>query len=657
MPAVEAFRAAILQAVEVARRGQVVILGVKPDAPSTAYGYIRPGAVIDPAAGACRVDRFVEKPDLATAQGYLREGCLWNSGNFIAPAALLLEELQDHSPQLLPPVARALAEAPTGAVRRLSAAFGATPKLSFDYGVMEKTSRAAVLPVDFAWSDLGAWDAVWAAGDHNPEANSVRGSALLIDTAGAVVRAAEGMMVSTVGVKNLAVIVEHDAVLVCALDSAQSVKTVVERINDRSWSPGPTTLNAGGDLPGLSRRLDDWLDVSALPLWWSLGADHRGGGFFEHLSLMGRPVECAHRRARVQMRQVYVYAAAGAAGWEGPWRQAVAHGLDYFETRYRRSDGQFRTLVDRSGAPCDDTAMLYDQAFALLGWATAAQATPGLALELKALELLDSMKRQRRCAAGGFTEAGEQSYQSNPHMHLLEAALAWMDVGRAPCWQALAQEIVNLALNRFIDPDHGYLREYFDANWRPAHGDLGRIVEPGHQFEWSWLLGRWFRQTGDRNALDAARILFKHGACGVDPRRGVAVDSLNDDLQVRNPQARLWPQTERLKAALLLTELDPTSGCFYEAEAAAAARSLISYLQAPVLGVWRDKLSADGSWKEEPAPASSLYHIAGAIWAFRRAQQVIKIDPGARLAKAAFLPPPALAVDGPARAYFSEGSV
>lgn len=620
IPDVEGFRAAIHEAVEVARSGRVVVLGVRPDAPSSAYGYIAPGDLLTPGRRGRLVASFVEKPDAPTARRYVSEGRLWNSGNFVAPVALLAEEFQAHSPQIIEPVARAVREAEwDGVTRRLSPAFAEASKISFDYAVMEKTSRAAVLPVDFVWSDLGAWDAVWAAGERTDEANSVSGSAVLIDTAGAVVRAAQGMMVSTVGVKNLAVIVERDAVLVCALDSAQSVKGVVEQINERSWAPPePERAVVARELAELSRRLDDWLDVSALPLWWSLGADHRRGGFHERLSLNGRPVE-SPRRARVQMRQAHVYATAGALGWSGPWRQAMEHGIDYFERRYRRSDGQFRTLVDASGTPIDETAMLYDQAFALLGWASAAISSE-IPLEGCAIELLDQMKDVRRCAAGGFYEAGEHANLSNPHMHLLEASLAWAEVGRSACWQDLAAEIVTLALDRFIDPGRGYLREYFDRDWRPASGDLGRIIEPGHQFEWAWLLARWSKMSGERQALDAAKVLFRHGSVGVDPRRGVAVDALDDELKVRSPQARLWPQTERLKAALLLSELDPAGSETYDVCAQAAARSMLSFLEAPVLGVWRDKLCADGSWKEEPAPASSLYHIAGAIWEFRRTQ-------------------------------------
>lgn len=619
IPSPEAFRAAVLQAVDLAREGRVVTLGVSPTGPSSAYGYIRPGSPLRPGAPGLAVDRFVEKPDIATAEAYLSQGYLWNSGNFVAPAALLVEEFRLQAPQVLEAVSRGLSESVrSGAARRLSASFAEAPRISFDYAVMEKTTRAAVLPVDFAWSDLGAWDAVWAADEHDDQGNSVEGAAVLLDTSDAVVRAAPGMLVATIGVKDIAVIVERDTVLVCALDKAQCVKTIVERIADR---PAFRADRNGDphDLPALSRRLDDWLDVSALPLWWSLGADHQWGGYHDCLSLTGRPL-VGPRRARVQMRQVYVYAAAGASGWNGPWLQAMEHGLAFFEGRFRRSDGLFRSAVNDRGAPVDDAAMLYDQAFALLGWATGARVTLRSDFEAKALELLAVIRSERRCPAGGFFESGERTNQSNPHMHLLEAALAWMEAGGGPAWEAFAREIVELALNRFVDAERGYVREFFDTQWRPAPGEMGRLVEPGHQFEWAWLLGRWSKLVGDPTALETAIALFQNGVSGVDPHRGVAVDALNDDLQVRSSQARLWPQTERLKAALLLAELDPVRAGIYEAHAVAAARSLQLYLRAPVPGVWRDKLFADGSWKDEPAPASSLYHIACAVWELRRTQ-------------------------------------
>src|SRR5690606_7603892 len=236
IPSAADFSAAVAEAVLAARTGHVVVLGVRPTSPSSAYGYIRPGKGLPGHASGRVVDAFVEKPDAATATRYVAEGCLWNSGNFVAPAGLLAEEFEAHAPGLLAPVAKALGAADVeGRVVRLAAGFAAAPKISFDYAVMEKTRRAAVLPVDFVWSDLGAWDAVWAAGAQDDSSNAVSGSTVLIDTARAVVRAAPGVAVATIGVRDLAVIAEPDAVLVCSLDNAQGVKAVVERIKFQGW--------------------------------------------------------------------------------------------------------------------------------------------------------------------------------------------------------------------------------------------------------------------------------------------------------------------------------------------------------------------------------------------------------------------------------------
>lgn len=353
-------------------------------------------------------------------------------------------------------------------------------------------------------------------------------------------------------------------------------------------------------------RLDDWLLSSALPLWWTEGADHQAGGFCEGLHLDGRPVR-ADRRARVQARQIYVYAKAGALGWGGPWREAVDHGLKFLFDGYFRPDGLVRALVAAQGAAVDETATLYDQAFTLFALAAAAKALPERTdLAAPALRLLRTLQADRRHAAGGFVEAGSQPFQANPHMHLLEAALAWSEVSDDPVWDELADEIAGLALARFIDPAGGFLREFFDAQWRPQGGEAGRLIEPGHQFEWAWLLDRWSRLRGRPEARLAAERLFAAGLRGIDPARGVAVNALWDDLSVRDADARLWPQTERLKATLTLTPDDPD-------EAVRAIGGLMKYLDLPIAGLWRDKLRPDGSFVAEFAPASSFYHIVCAI--------------------------------------------
>ena len=165
------------------------------------------------------------------------------------------------------------------------------------------------------------------------------------------------------------------------------------------------------------------------------------------------------------------------------------------------------------------------------------------------------------------------------------------------------------------------LREFFDDSGAPLTGLPGRIVEPGHQFEWAWLLSRWSEMHGDPVARVAAHRLFEIGErYGIDPMRGVAMDVLLADMSPHSRQARLWPQTERLKAALALMRhtSDKAQKNALEASALAAAEGLSHYLHTSVPGLWRDKMRPDGTFVDEPSPASSLYHIACAIDVLRK---------------------------------------
>jgi mannose-6-phosphate isomerase len=354
-------------------------------------------------------------------------------------------------------------------------------------------------------------------------------------------------------------------------------------------------------LADMQKRYWDWLAGAALPLWAAAGVDRVQGGFEELLGQDGHPV-AAPRRARVQGRQSFVFAYAGTLGWDGPWREISEMGLNYMERCYRGEDDLYATLAGPDGAIIDRTAMTYDQAFAIL--AAAALQKHGLGPgEGYALRLLDRIEALRRHPRGGFIEPGPR-FLSNPHMHLFEAALAWIEVGGQARWRDLAQEIAALALTSFVDTGHGVLLEQFDAAWAPAPGDAGDIIEPGHLFEWAWLLERWARLGGGDAAHTAAVMLFESGSRGVDAARNVAMDEVGRDLRPRRATARLWPQTERLKAALILRRDD---------EARAAAQGLWQYLQTPHPGLWRDKMGEDGHFVEEPAPASSLYHIICAV--------------------------------------------
>jgi len=342
----------------------------------------------------------------------------------------------------------------------------------------------------------------------------------------------------------------------------------------------------------------DWLRGAALPLWSTAGLDAARGSFQETLTVEGVPAG-EIRRSRVQTRQAWVFATAAAQGWGEEYGEIARRAFDFHRAHYRRPDGLYARAADAEGRVTDPTPLVYEQAFALLALAGLQAAGLGdHAAEAQAL--LASMAALRH-PGGGWREAGEHPFQANAHMHLLEAALAWEAAGEGS-WAAVADEIVALALGRFIQD--GLLREFFDEAWRPLPDRDGGLIEPGHQFEWACLLDQWARRRGRTDLAPVIKGLFAGGLRGVDPQRNVAVGAIWPDLGVRDPVARLWAQTERLRAALAFGT---------EAQALEAARGLAGFLDTPRAGTWRDKLRADGSFVEEPSPATSLYHLVAGL--------------------------------------------
>jgi mannose/cellobiose epimerase-like protein (N-acyl-D-glucosamine 2-epimerase family) len=376
-----------------------------------------------------------------------------------------------------------------------------------------------------------------------------------------------------------------------------------------------TLPNAGEALATLKREhqwLRGWLLNDAYPLWATHGYDRRHGGFEDSLTAAG-PSPDQSRRARVQVRQVWAFARGASLGWNPEEaRRLATQGLAYFLTHFRRSDGLFRTLVAADGKPLDDRAFLYDQAFVLLALAESERLLrPGPELVGAARALRSTLYRQLKRPGPGFSSGVPDATPllSNPHMHLLEAALSWMSVGDDAEWRTLADEIVALALGRLIDAGSGALRENFDQHWAPLPGTAGRIVEPGHQFEWAWLLLCWARAGGAGSSHAAATLVQIGETHGI--RAGVAINALLDDFSIHDGEARLWPQTERLKAAVLMAA--STHDPRYWSMALRAAQGLRRYLDTEVSGLWYDCLKADGRFVQQSAPASSFYHIVCAI--------------------------------------------
>ncbi len=226
----QAFRDTCLTGLEAAADGAIVTFGIRPTEPKTAYGYIRPGAPLGQ-SGVRAVDRFVEKPDAPTAARYLSEGYLWNSGNFLFRAEVLLSELARLEPEMAEAVQASVADATDdlGFLRLDPEAFARSPQKSIDYAVMERTDRAAVVEGNFRWSDIGSWDALFDIRPRDAQGNVAHGEVVALDTQDCVVHS-ERQLTALVGVKDLVVVATPDAVLVVPRERAQDVKALVDRL-------------------------------------------------------------------------------------------------------------------------------------------------------------------------------------------------------------------------------------------------------------------------------------------------------------------------------------------------------------------------------------------------------------------------------------------
>ncbi|WP_458071327.1 mannose-1-phosphate guanylyltransferase/mannose-6-phosphate isomerase [Rhodanobacter sp. BL-MT-08] len=227
----DAFLDVVQQATPLAEQGWLVTFGIRPDRPETGFGYIRRAQAIG--AGGFQVQQFVEKPDLAMAESYLADGRYdWNSGMFLFRASRYLEELAEHAPEMLAAVraADANATADLDFVRIDQEAFSHVPDRSIDYAVMEKTLRAAVIPVSCGWSDIGSWSALWLTGEKDADGNLSEGDTLSIDSHNSLLRSHDRHLLATVGIDDLIVVTTPDATLVAHRDAAQDVKRIVEQL-------------------------------------------------------------------------------------------------------------------------------------------------------------------------------------------------------------------------------------------------------------------------------------------------------------------------------------------------------------------------------------------------------------------------------------------
>jgi mannose-6-phosphate isomerase len=374
-------------------------------------------------------------------------------------------------------------------------------------------------------------------------------------------------------------------------------------------------------LAGASLRR--WLLEEALPFWTAHGIDREFGGFHDLLDMRSGAVASPIKRTFVQARQIYVLCESHTLGWKGQWRDAVTAGLAILDGAFRRPDWGYVQSIGEGNAVYETRRDLYDQAFVAFGKAAAARMPidhNGAAASLieSARGLLTRVETEWALPTGGFYEGELRPRlprRQNPLMHLFEASIALAVSSGESRDLSRANSIARFAIEKLIDVEHGYLPEFFNEEWLPFESNNSIMIEPGHQFEWAWLLCRLARLGGDDHRGLAERLWRFAISHGVDAARGVAVDAIDSWGTTSSNTARLWPQAERLKAALAMLEYGVGGA---ERETFDAMEGLNKYLRAPLSGAYHDTMLLDGTFVNEPARASSLYHIVGAMSEERR---------------------------------------
>ncbi|MDT0682469.1 AGE family epimerase/isomerase [Roseicyclus sp. F158] len=352
-----------------------------------------------------------------------------------------------------------------------------------------------------------------------------------------------------------------------------------------------------------------WMNGTALPLWAAHGVE-ADGGFAELLTADLRAI-ARPRRARLTARQVYVFASGARLGWEGAGLRVARSGLEILSRKFVRLDGTVVPRLDPDGRAMNARHDLYDDAFVLFALAAL---SPDPAAEALARRVTLALA-DRSLAGGGYSDghAGPGRRLANPHMHLFEAAIAWAATGRPGPWRGMASGLSRLARQRLIQRSVGVIPEVYAADWTPVPDADGLLIEPGHLFEWGWLLIRWGRMSDDKEAVADGERLGRTAETHGLAADGTVLDALNERLEVRARGARLWPQAERAKF------WQEVASCETGAKRAdailrrdCALRALGRFLSGPRPGLWREVRQPDGTFVEEPVRASSLYHIVSA---------------------------------------------
>ena len=372
----------------------------------------------------------------------------------------------------------------------------------------------------------------------------------------------------------------------------------------------------------LCGTLRPWL-LDHLTSFWRKHAVDPGGGFFDGLDGANQPIPGV-RTTLVQARLTYVFSHAAILG-DTASLAVAKHGFGFLTRACRnpKTGGWYRS-VNPDGSVADPAMDAYDHAFVIfsMAWYFRASADP-VAVELANSTAMFMDTYLSDSLHGGFQEEylpGQTELKlprrQNPHMHLLEAYLAmhealFPDAGATSIWLERAGRMVALFQRFFFDRTTGSLGEYFDEKFNPAPGKRGDLREPGHHFEWVWLLWRYYALTKDASVIEPAQRLYAFGAAhGVDTAGkapGIAFDGVDREGHLVAATKLLWPQTEYVKACTARWEWFGEEAAL--TEAALVMRRIRSHFLRNDGASWHNQLSRDGAPMQTTVPTRVLYHL------------------------------------------------
>lgn len=363
----------------------------------------------------------------------------------------------------------------------------------------------------------------------------------------------------------------------------------------------------------IKKQAKEWLLEKAIPLWNEKGKQPCGLRA-EKMDEHGQP-DPSYFRVFVQARHIFSLAVAGRMGYQGPWRESICQIIEAVLKHGRRKDGFFVHKLDKGGQVSDPQTDLYDQAFMLLAFSECFWALGEERFIDDAQRLLEDLEDKWALPLVGFYEGDRGNVKfvhQNPHMHLLEAFISLYERSGRSCFYQAAQKILDMAQKYFVDEQSGGIIEDFHRDMKPCLYEGSYRMEPGHCYEWSWLYEQPLvgKILGNTVSVSDHLVGFAR-RYGIDAQRHIVMNEVLAHGDVCDERGRLWPQTERIKAASSRFSHAKQSDDLHEI--IAGWRGLTHYFNPKQPGLWFDQMKKDGGFESNFSPASSLYHIACAI--------------------------------------------